>query len=66
MIKEKDGIDDNDSFMFLIHKILVVTPGVARATPRYIKVGTFDEKMFPSSRAVLGNIFSYKCVPFHV
>ena len=34
--------------------------------PRYMKVGTFDEKMFPSSRAVLGNIFSYKCVPFHV
>ena len=34
--------------------------------PRYMKVDTFDEKMFPSSRAVLGNIFSYKCVPFHV
>ena len=28
--------------------------------------GTFDEKIFPSSRAVLGKIFSYKCVPFHV
>ena len=45
---------------------LVISPGVARGTPRYMKVGTFDEKMFPSSRAVLGNIFSYKCVPFHV
>ena len=35
-------------------------------TPRYMKVGTFDEKLFPSSRAVLGKSFSYKCVPFHV
>ena len=34
--------------------------------PRYMKVGTFDETMFPSSRAVLGNIVSYKCAPFHV
>ena len=52
--------------ILMLHETLVVTPGVARATPRYMKVGTFDEKLFPSSRAVLGKSFSYKCVPFHV
>ena len=32
----------------------------------YMKVGTFDEKNFPSSRAVLVENYFSKCVPFHV
>ena len=32
----------------------------------YMKVGTFDEKKFPSSRAVLVENYFSKCVPFHV
>ena len=32
----------------------------------YMKVATFDEKIFPSSIAVLGKMFSYKYVSFHV